>query len=126
MSSSFGISHFTAIGHVAWKLFCNCKSAPESFDNIHKDLLSFHALVKEAQETVFAKPIPSERGARLKIVGDECCQILDDLDKIVEKYESLGTDTKRKWDRFRWDADDIEKVRSRLTLHVSILNGLIR
>jgi ankyrin repeat protein len=125
---SFGVSigDFIAIGSLTWNLYRNCRSAPESFGNIHAELLSFHALVKEAEETIFARSIPTDRAQRLKVVTDGCNKVLGDLTVIVDKYKILASDTKGTWVRLKWHFHDINEIRQRLIASRGFLNGFIR
>ena len=122
----FGVGDFVAVGTLAWTVFKSCKEAPESFSNIHIEVLSLHALTKEAEETVFKSPLTPERGARLAVVKDGCMAVLTDLDELVKKYESLGTKSKRSWDRLGWGTQDVNEIRLRLNTSVTLLSAFIR
>ena len=84
-----------------------------------------HALLKEGEETLFTRALPPARAERLKIIKDGCYRVLVDLQGLVEKYESLGTQTKRTWDRMRWGNEDIAEIRARLTSNITILTAFI-
>lgn len=98
----FGVGDFVATVTLAWDLYKSTKDAPESFNNIHSDVLSFHAVLKEAEETILKEHYSESRQARLNQIGDGCRSVLIDLDILVKKYASLGTQSKRTWDRMRW------------------------
>ncbi len=101
------------------------KAAPGSFDNVSIEVLSLHAVLKEGEETLFIRPLPTERAERLKVIKEGCDKVLVDLRSLVEKYESLGTQSKRTWDRMRWSSEDIAEIRARLTSNVSLLAAFI-
>jgi hypothetical protein len=122
----YGIGEFTAIGTLAWKVYKCCKEAPESFGDISLEVLSLHAVLKEAEETVFAQPLPSAKQERLKAVGDGCYSVLKDLDNLAMKYQSLGAQSKRTWDRMRWGTEDVSQLRARLTSNTGLLTAFIR
>ena len=84
-----------------------------------------HALLKEGEETLFTRTLPPARAERLKIIEDGCYRVLVDLQGLVEKYESLGTQTKRTWDRMRWGNEDIAEIRARITSNITILTAFI-
>jgi hypothetical protein len=126
MSFGYGVGDFIAIGTFAWKVYKSCKGAPESFGDISLEVLSLQAVLKEAEETVFAQPLSPAKQARLKAVGDGCFRVLQDLDNLVTKYESLGTSAKRTWDRMRWGNEDIAALRARLTSNVVLHTAWIR
>ncbi|KAG8526459.1 uncharacterized protein KY384_000052 [Bacidia gigantensis] len=121
----FGVGDFVAVGTLAWNVYKSCKGAPESFGNISGEVLSLHAVIKEAEETVFAQPLSQDRQHRLQTVKEGCNDVLVDLDKIVKKYESLGTQSKRTWDRMRYGNEDIAEIRARLISHTTMLGTFV-
>ena len=70
MSFDFGVGQFISLGALAWNVYKSCKGAPETFKNISLEVLSLHAVLKEAEETVFAQPLTPEKQQRLKALGD--------------------------------------------------------
>jgi hypothetical protein len=126
MSCGHSIGDFIAIGTLAWNLYKSCKAAPESFGVISLEVLSLHAVLKEAEEIVSAQPLSATKQERLKEVGDGCYCVLKDLDNLVQKYRSFGTQTKRTWERMGWGAEDIAELRARLTSNTGLLTTWIR
>jgi hypothetical protein len=126
MSFGYSVGDIVAIGTLAWGVFKSCKEAPESFGNISSEVLSLHAVLKEAEETIFVRPLSANRQEGLKAVGDGCHGVLKDLDKLVKNYESLGTQTKRTWDRMRWNTGNVSELRARLISNTLLLNTWIR
>jgi hypothetical protein len=126
MSLGYGVGDFIAIGTLAWKIYKCCKEAPGSFGNISSEVLSLHAVLKEAEETVFAQALSPKRRERLKAVGDGCLRVLNDLDTLFQKYHSLGTQGRRTWDRMRWGSEDLVELRLRLISNTGLLTAWIR
>lgn len=122
----FGVGDFVAVGTLAWNVYKSCRAAPGSFSNISTEVLSLHAVLKEADETIFRSPLSPESQARLRTIGDGCQCVLGDLQALVDKYESLGTQSRRTWDRMKWGAEDIVEIRSRLTSNATMLTAFIR
>ncbi len=122
----FGVGDFVAVGTLAWNVYKSCRAAPGSFSNISIEVLSLHAVLKEADETIFKSPLPPQSQARLKTIGDGCQCVLGDLQALVEKYENLRTQSKRTWDRMKWGAEDIAEIRSRLISSTTMLTAFIR
>ena len=122
----FGVGDFVAVSTLAWNVYKSCKAAPGSFSNISNEVLSLHAVLKEADETIFRSPLPPERQARLKTVGNGCQRVLSDLQTLVDRYENLGTQSKKTWDRMKWGAEDIFEIRSRLISNTTMLTAFIR
>ena len=84
-----------------------------------------HAVLKEGEETLFTHPLPPARAERLSAIKDGCDRVLADLESLVQKYESLGTQSKRTWDRMKWGNEDIAEIRARLTSNVTMLAAFI-
>ena len=126
MSFGYAVGDFIAVGTLAWNVYKSCKEAPESFGNISFEVLSLHAVLKEAEETVFAQHLSPTQQERLKAVGDGCQHVLKDLDDLCQKYQSLGTQSKRTWDRMKWGTEDIAELRARLTSNTVLLATWIR
>jgi hypothetical protein len=126
MGYGYGVGDFIAIGTLAWKVYKSCKRVPEAFGHIFSEVLALHAVMKEAEETVFAQPLPPASQESLRAVGDGCHRVLQDLDNLVNKYKSLGKLSKRTWDRITWGAEDIAELRARLTSHTVLLTAWIR
>ena len=61
MSFGYGVGDFIALGTLAWSVYKSCKGAPEAFENISWEVLSLHAVLKEAEETVFAQLLSPEK-----------------------------------------------------------------
>lgn len=55
-----------------------------------------------------------------------CISVLGDLQFIVQRYKSLGTDDKSSWDRLRLGGEDISEIRSRLSLNITLLTAFRR
>ena len=89
------------------------------------EVMSLHAVLKEGEETLFTRPLPPARAERLKIIKDGCNKVLVDLQSLVQKYESLNTQSKRTWDRLRWGSEDIADIRSRLISNITLLTSFI-
>jgi hypothetical protein len=126
MSFGYSISDFVVLGQLAWKAYRSCKDAPESFENISHEVLSLHVLLKEIEENLSAQTLTPTRQARLKTIGDGCRDVLEELQNLVDKYESLGTQSKRTWDRMKWASTNIAELRSRLTSNTLLLTAFIR
>lgn len=82
-------------------------------------------MLKEAEETLFTRPLLPARAERLKIINEGCDKVLVDLQSVVRKYNSLGTQGKRTWDRMKWGNEDITEIRARLTSNVTMLAAFI-
>ena len=89
------------------------------------EVLSLHAVLKECEETLFHRPLKTTRAERLIPIKDGCYKVLVDLESLVDRYESLGTQSKRTWDRLKWGTEDIAEIRARLISCTTMLNAFI-
>ena len=126
MGLGYGSGDFIALGTLAWSVYKSCKEAPESFKDISLEVLSLHAVLKEAEETIFMQPLSPTREKWLKAVGDGCYHVLTDLDNLYTEYQSLGTQSKQTWDRLRWGSEDIAELRVQLVSNIGLLTAWIR
>jgi hypothetical protein len=125
MSFGYSVGDFIALGTLAWSVYQSCKGAPESFNDISSVVLSLHAVLQEAEETIFAQPLSPTKQIRMKAVGDACHHILKDLDNLYKEYQSLGTQSKRTWDRMKWGSENIGELRARLISNTGLLTAWI-
>ena len=126
MSFGYSISDFITLGQLAWTVYKSCKDAPESFGNISQEVLSLHVIIKEFEDNVSGQAMTAAQLTGLRTVGDGCRSVLRDLESLVAKYESLGTKSKRTWDRLAWGFKDIAELRARLTSNTVLLTAFIR
>ena len=126
MGFGYSVGDFVVIGQLAWRIYKVCKDAPESFKNIAQEVLSLHAVLKELEETYSDANFSAAQQSRLRIVGDGCRAVLEDLQGLVDRYNSLGTSTKRTWDRLAWGSEDIAELRSRLISNTGLLTTFIK
>ena len=126
MGFGFSVGDVAALGQIAWKVYKACKYAPESFKNVSQEVLSLHAVLKELEETYSGATLSAARQSRLDIVGDGCRAVLEDLQSVLDKYNSLGTKTKRTWARLGWGSKNIAELRSRLISNTVLLTTFVK
>jgi hypothetical protein len=126
MSFGYSVGDFIALGQLAWQVYKSCKDAPGSFKNISSEVLSLHAVMKEVEETLSSCTLPQSKQASLVTITNGCKDALQDLQSLVDRYESLGLQTKRTWDRLRWHSNDIAELRARLTSNTVLLTAFLR
>ena len=102
------------------------KAAPEVFGNLSRELESLHCVLGEAADSQLSHPLPPRREARLQTILDGCVCVLADLQFIVQRYQSLGTDDKSSWDRLRLGGEDIAEIRGRLIFNITLLTAFRR
>jgi hypothetical protein len=126
MSLGYSVTDIISVVQLSWAVYKACKEAPASFGNISNEALSLHAVLKEAEETIFTQPLLPATQSNLRTVGEGCRGVLTDLQNLIHKYENLGTNSQRTWDRLRWAGEDIDQLRSRLIANVALFNTYLR
>ena len=126
MSLGYSVGDFVTLGQLAWKIYKACNDAPESFKNITQEVSSLHLVLKELEEIYSITTLSPAAQSHLKIVGDGCRSVLEDLQRCLDKYNSLGTRSKRTWDRLGWGSKNIAELRSRLMSNTGLLTAFLR
>ena len=122
MSFGYSIGDLITTGQFAWSLYKSCSGAPESFKNISNEVLSLHAVLKQLEEAIPLKSLSVSEQCRLSALTKGCNGVLEDLQKLVSKYDRLGTKSRRTWDRLKYGQEDIQELRSRLTSNILLIN----
>lgn len=71
-----------------------------------------------------------EQKVQLKEIAAGCRNVLDELEKTLDKYgelqpgpASLGSRMRRVWKRLKWEPEDIKELRDRITSNITLLNS---
>ncbi|KAJ8107867.1 hypothetical protein OPT61_g8571 [Boeremia exigua] len=67
--------------------------------------------------------IPAQKREQLLDAYEPCFEVLSELDKLLQHYNSLDTKSKRAWDRLKWDPEKSRSLRERLAASVTMLNA---
>ncbi|KAH8589200.1 hypothetical protein B0O99DRAFT_692766 [Bisporella sp. PMI_857] len=121
---NFGVGDIVVLGTLTWKLYKNCKDSSAEFKRISSEVASLHVVIKETEEHIKeSQGLGPSRDARLTILIDGCKEVLVDLEKLLNNYESLGTQAQRTWDRMRWGLEELADVRSRIISNTTLLTA---
>ncbi|RYP36538.1 hypothetical protein DL767_003361 [Monosporascus sp. MG133] len=125
MSFGVGVGDLTLVVRSAWRLYKACKDSSEDFALLSAELMSLHAVLIETQDflTENQTTLDASRRHRLEMLCDGCRGALDDLDALMGRYESLGTQAQRTWDRMRFGLRDLSDVKGRLVTSVALLTA---
>lgn len=90
-------------------------------------MLGLHTAIKEVEDEIANEDsILNRTGSGKKkesaILLRNCLGVLQKLQKLLQKYESLGTKSKRTWDRVRFGMEDIGELRESIMTHTSLLS----
>lgn len=132
MSFGFSAGDFVAVGQLAWTTYRACKSAPGEFQELARELSSLHIILRELEEEASSPTSLLNRRSRGKARKPEWDLlrmnvegILKDIGDIAQRYESLGRDQKRTWDRVGFATQDLVALRGKLSVHIGAIQVFI-
>ena len=123
MSFGFSIGDFITVPSFAWQVYKSCKDSSDDFKSISGDVASMHIVLKETADYLSEQPLEPERRKQLDVLGKGCRDVLKDLEVLLKKYDSLGTQSQRTWDRVGWAFEDISSLRERLVCSTAMLTA---
>lgn len=124
MSFGVGIGDLIQISTISWNLYKGCRESSDEFRRISHEVASLHVVVKETEEYLSeTKGLSPTRDQRLAVLVEGTKEVLQDLKKLLDNYESLGTQAQRAWDRMRWGLEDLAEVRSRIISNTTLLTA---
>lgn len=124
MSFGVGLGDLLQITRLAWDIYKACRESSEDFRRLSQEVASLHVVLKETEDYMNEfTDLHTSRRYRLEILTDGCNGTLQDLQKLLNSYESLGTQAQRTWDRMRFGLENLADVRSRLVSNVTLLTA---
>ena len=122
MTFGYSVGDFLTVGQLCWKVYRKCKDSPGNYKELLSEVGSLHMAIKETEELVSQQQISAEQKTKLDSSRTGCEDVLQDLDKLLSKYESLGTKSQRTFDRMGFGMQDINSIRMRLVSNVTLLD----
>ena len=123
MSFGFSVGDFLAVAQLSWKIYKKCKDSPEDYVELSSEVGALHNVMKETEELFSQQDLTPQQANRLLACQQGCEKVLNDLDGLLVKYESLGTKSRRTFDRIGFWTHDMSDIRSRLNVNVSMLDA---
>ena len=147
MSFGFGVGDVMAISRLAFKVYTACKDAPDEYGNISDEVKSLHIVIDNAAQHFESTTLTDDIRQKGQEVLRGCQNLLEDLDSLIGKYNSLApastststrtststsTNTSQVLQRVRLGAglvlgmEDIATLRARLTSNTTLLSSFIQ
>jgi hypothetical protein len=126
MTFGFGVGDIIAVVTIAYNLGNACSNASEDFKDISREVATLHLLLQSTQRYLEKQDdhLGSGEAKKLNILVDGCKDVLSELDKTLAKYESLGTDSKRKRDKAKWGLfEHMQSIRARLSSSIATITA---
>jgi hypothetical protein len=147
MSFGFSVADFIAAIELANKIRKEFVGAPKQFKDISDEYVpqaydsfpltswfdrvrSLSITLQDVDVVLYEGELNDHQKKDLKDIIDACRNVLDELERTLEKYRELelrqrdiGKRVQRAWKRLTWEPDDIHELRSRITSNVTLLNS---
>ena len=134
MSFGYGID-IMAISGLAIKVYTAYKDARGDYRNISDEVKSLYIIINKAAQHFESPTLGDSSRQEGQEVLKGCQNVLEDLDSLIGKYNSLAhlsTSTSRVFQRVKFSAglvlgtEDIATLRARLTSNTTLLNSFIQ
>lgn len=123
MNFGFSVGDFLAVGQLCWKVYKKCKDSPGNYTELSSEVGALHNVIKETEELLSQQGLTTGQTVKLTTCRQGCEDVLKDLDKLLVKYESLGTNSRRTFDRMGFGMQDMNGIRLRLISNVTMLDA---
>ena len=131
MSFGFGVGDFLAVAKLANDIWQKLHDSIEQFAAIRNEVAGLSSLLDDVSKTVSNQNFAPKQAQGLAASGKACRSVLEDLQKLVDKYGGFTNETRgltasiRKTTRkFTWDQDDARDLRARITSTTTVLKAL--
>ena len=123
MSFGFSIGDFVAVGQLCWTVYLRCKNAPGQYAELSLEVSGLCTVIEETRELFLTQRLSLEQQRKLSTCREGCEKVLQDLSALLSKYESLGTKSRRTFDRMGFGSEDMKEIRLRLISNVTMLDA---
>ena len=125
MSFGFGVGDFLAVGKLVWDVYRAYADAPEQFRNVSQEILSLHVVFGKVENQLYNQgyALSAKDNDDLRILYDGLKMVMDELDDLLKKYQSLAENRSISLDRVKWGQDDLVGLRNKLQSNVILLTA---
>jgi len=92
------------------------------FRDISREVSSLQIVLKAVEKAWRARDLSPIERYEVAEISAGCKEVLTDLEKNLDKYQSLGSRWKNPIDRMRWASKDIAPLRNRLISNTVLLS----
>ena len=129
MSFGFSVGDVIALTKMTARTYHGWKNACSHYSDITAELRVLDGILKRVEEEVTSENALFMRNQedikQWRVISAEIECVVQDLNDILGKYTSLGSDQKRNWDRIRFGFREHEEVRQRLQHKTSALTAFL-
>ncbi len=124
MSFGYSVTDFVTAITVCWNIYKKCKLASGEFKEVAAEVSCLHSVLKETEEVLSERNLSYEQNTKLNPLKDGIMAVLKELELRLDKYESLGTQSKRTLDRMGWAMEGgVAEIRLKLISQTTLLDS---
>ncbi|KAE8165265.1 hypothetical protein BDV40DRAFT_297588 [Aspergillus tamarii] len=130
MSFGFSIGDFLAVIELANKIRKEFVDAPSQFKAINDEVRNLSFIIQDVEVDLSGKELSDSQKSELQTIADSCRCVLDEIYQKINIYRVLESDHStglrrvvRVWKRLKWEPDDIQDLRTRISSNISLLNA---
>ena len=131
MSFGFGVGDFLAVAKLANDIWQKLHDSADQFAAIRNEVAGLSSLLDEVSKTVSKQNLAPKQAQGLAASGNACRNVLEDLQKLVDKYDGftneargLTANIRKATKKLEWDQDDARDLRARITSTITVLRAL--
>ena len=131
MSFGFGVGDFLAVAKLANDIWQKLHDSVDQFAAIRNEVAGLSSLLDEVSKTVSKQNLAPKQAQGLAASGNACRSVLEDLQKLVDKYDGftneargLTANIRKTTLKLKWDQDDVRDLRTRITSTITVLRAL--
>ena len=109
---------------MAQSLYTSLFSSSEIFSQIRNELGLLISVLNATEEHAQKAHAEGSQFTELKDALNNCHDILRDLSKLKAHFDSVGPQTQVTWERMGWTEDELTNIRSKISVHINVLNVL--
>lgn len=127
MSFGLGVGDLVTALKITNELRKRFVDAPLQYSNITKDVEYSSMTMQYIKDTLPHRDISDQRKQELEAISRGCVDVFEELAAVLNDSEDIISGKKRMaWKRLRWNEDDIDAFRKRLTLKVTGFNMFLQ
>ena len=127
MNDGFGFGDIIAISRLALQVHTAYKDAPKNYRHISEEVKSLEIIINKAVQYSGSTTLIDNNQQLGQEALKGCQSVLEDLNSLIEKYNSLASANKRQvFKKVKLGSEDIATLRARLISNTGLLNSFIQ
>ena len=125
----WAVGDIIALSRLAVEVHTAYKNGPKNYRHICEEVKSLQPMINKAEHHFKSPTLTDNNRHQGQEVLSGCRSVLEDMNSLIEKYNSLGTTTNNTYQVFRkirLGVADIGTLRARLMVNIGLLNSFIQ